>query len=151
MRRLVPLLGLALATACLPYDDRNTCEQASLLLHRCGVSMPLLEGPCVGARIGAAECVLEHAQDCTGVATLAEHVDECLVDYGESLDGEVDGTIGAVPPSTIEGLEPTWEDTNAACSDGVDNDLDGFADCADAECTETPGVTVCGSADDTGL
>ncbi len=144
MMRMVNLSALWLiAAGCLPVDDRNTCEQAELLLHRCGVQMALLDGPCVGARIGAAECVLEHASDCTEVATLGEHVDECLISYGEDLSGDIDGTVPTVLPNTVPGIDATWEDTNDLCSDGVDNDLDGFTDCADADCSDGAGVSVC--------
>ncbi|MEZ4239696.1 MAG: hypothetical protein R3F59_26780 [Myxococcota bacterium] len=131
--RWVWVLGLA---GCLPADDRNVCEQAGLLLQRCGVSMPLVsEGPCVGARIAAAECVLEHVSDCSGLVTLPERIDGCLLDYVDDRDGgTVTGTLGTLPPGGLPAVEPTFEDTDAACADGVDNDQDGFTDCADAEC-----------------
>jgi hypothetical protein len=126
---------LVLLTGCLPTDDRNVCEQAGFLLHRCGVSMPLIsDGPCVGARIAASECVLEHVSDCAGLVTLYERVDQCLLDYADDREGTLEGTLGTLPPSGIPGVEPTFEDTDAACADGVDNDQDGFTDCADAEC-----------------
>jgi hypothetical protein len=35
------------------------------------------------------------------------------------------------------------EADNTQCSDGIDNDLDGFKDCADFNCTQNPFVTVC--------
>ncbi len=38
------------------------------------------------------------------------------------------------------------EDTDAACSDGVDNDWDGYVDCDDFDCSMNPDVDVCASA-----
>jgi hypothetical protein len=49
--------------------------------------------------------------------------------------------IAGVPPA------PVPENTNAACSDGIDNDRDGFVDCIDWNCCKdgvpAAGVTVC--------
>ncbi len=41
------------------------------------------------------------------------------------------------------------ENTNARCDDGEDNDLDGYTDCEDFDCTSDPNITVCdeGGAD----
>lgn len=46
-----------------------------------------------------------------------------------------------------EACNPTREpeSTNAACSDGIDNDLDGYTDCRDFNCSRNPDVTVCQS------
>ena len=38
--------------------------------------------------------------------------------------------------------DPYYEDTDALCSDGMDNDDDGAIDCADAECN---GLAMCGT------
>ena len=38
------------------------------------------------------------------------------------------------------------ENTNARCSDGVDNDCDGYVDCNDFNCSRTAAVTVCHDA-----
>jgi len=38
---------------------------------------------------------------------------------------------------------PGPEDNNAACSDGKDNDGDGYVDCVDFDCSKNPSVTVC--------
>jgi hypothetical protein len=47
------------------------------------------------------------------------------------------------PPSTPE-------DNDAACSDGQDNDNNGFVDCKDFGCSKNPAVTVCaGTPEDT--
>ena len=40
------------------------------------------------------------------------------------------------------------ENTNEACSDGVDNDGDGYADCEDFDCSRNPDVTVCGGGNE---
>ena len=34
--------------------------------------------------------------------------------------------------------------TAEACSDGIDNDQDGYTDCTDFDCLHTPGVEACG-------
>lgn len=44
--------------------------------------------------------------------------------------------------ATILGQDPT-EDTDATCSDGIDNDGDGHVDCGDWSCSRSPDVTVC--------
>ena len=39
------------------------------------------------------------------------------------------------------------EGDDAACSDGMDNDNDGYVDCEDYSCSRNPDVTVCGPRD----
>ncbi|MBN2693380.1 hypothetical protein JXR93_01835 [bacterium] len=41
-------------------------------------------------------------------------------------------------------VDKTTEDTDALCSDGIDNDGDGFKDCDDYDCSRNAAVTVCG-------
>jgi endonuclease I len=41
-------------------------------------------------------------------------------------------------------LDPTLEDSDRACEDGLDNDEDGYIDCEDYDCSRDPAVTVCG-------
>ncbi len=54
----------------------------------------------------------------------------------------VDGTVaGAGPIDTTPPSNGGAEDTESACSDGVDNDGDPYVDCDDYDCSET---TVCG-------
>ncbi|MCP3101542.1 hypothetical protein LZ198_21945 [Myxococcus sp. K15C18031901] len=43
------------------------------------------------------------------------------------------------------------EADNAQCSDGIDNDHNGYKDCADYACSKNPHVTVCGNASFTPL
>ena len=47
---------------------------------------------------------------------------------------------------TCEGQPPpvSSEADDAACSDGIDNDGDGFVDCDDYDCSRNPAVSVCG-------
>jgi hypothetical protein len=49
--------------------------------------------------------------------------------------------------SRVDAGPGTPENTDQACSDGVDNDNDRFVDCEDFDCTRTAGVTVCGTRD----
>ena len=41
------------------------------------------------------------------------------------------------------------EDTNLTCTDGIDNDHDGYVDCDDFNCSQNPAVTVCNEHEDT--
>jgi hypothetical protein len=56
-------------------------------------------------------------------------------------------------PRTTEGPGPSQdagtsdESSDETCSDGVDNDGDGYLDCIDYSCARNPSVTVCGSND----
>ncbi|MEM6295180.1 MAG: hypothetical protein AAGA54_28170 [Myxococcota bacterium] len=71
--------------------------------------------------------------ECTDVEFDQDHCGGCnqpcegLCEYGECLT----------------------EDNNDACSDGWDNDDDGFTDCEDFSCSMNPAVTVCGSPENT--
>jgi hypothetical protein len=57
----------------------------------------------------------------------------------------VDGTVaGAGPIDTTPPSNGGSEDTETACSDGVDNDGDPYVDCDDFDCSDT---TVCGGED----
>ncbi len=55
------------------------------------------------------------------------------------------------PVSGDQDLDPgacraSLENSNSACSDGVDNNCNGRTDCADYDCNNSPGVTVCRGA-----
>jgi hypothetical protein len=66
-------------------------------------------------------------------------------DAGSAIDvptARDSGTRRDIGPCTVSGTEST----NAACSDGVDNDCDGFVDCNDFNCSRTAAVTVCHDA-----
>ena len=69
-------------------------------------------------------------------------VDANVVD-GAKPDASDGGTKDASKPDAT----PT-ENSNAACSDGFDNDGDGFADCYDYDCWKDP-VTVCSKTEST--
>jgi hypothetical protein len=53
---------------------------------------------------------------------------------------------GTIPPNggTSNDPVPTLENTNALCSDGIDNDGDSYGDCADLHCKESCDITACG-------
>ena len=67
-----------------------------------------------------------------------DYYDIELNEDGHRVDGTVAGAgpIDTTPPSNGDS-----EDTEAACSDGVDNDGDPYVDCDDYDCSGTP---VCG-------
>ena len=63
-----------------------------------------------------------------------------------SSDMTTGGTMETSPPIAGE-INPATdqpEDNDAACSDGIDNDGDGFLDCDDYDCSRSDDVTVCG-------
>ena len=42
-----------------------------------------------------------------------------------------------------ESLSDSLGSANEKCSDGKDNDADGYIDCADWDCSHNPAVTIC--------
>ena len=94
------------------------------------------EEPCRGMSTGACDpgirrCVGGMWSECEGVVGPSDEI--C-----NRLDDDCDT---AIDEDTTGCEEP--ENTDARCSDGVDNDFNGFTDCEDFGCTRTPGVTVC--------
>ena len=74
------------------------------------------------------------------VLLLALVVPSCLDGGGDQdatsgADGTADGGGTATTPMTTGMMGP--ENTDAACSDGFDNDGDGFIDCDDFDCTDS--------------
>ena len=66
------------------------------------------------------------------------------------LEWRVSGGPASPPTGTDAGAPrdaqaSSPENTNAACSDGVDNDRDGYVDCNDFSCSRNPALTVCPS------
>lgn len=48
------------------------------------------------------------------------------------------------PTSPADACVPTFHENDlASCSDGIDNDCDGLADCADPNCTRDPSIGAC--------
>lgn len=68
--------------------------------------------------------------------------DECVdVFFSEEHCGGCNQACGG---ECYEGECFEEENTNARCDDGEDNDLDGYVDCEDFDCSDNPNVTVCG-------
>ena len=123
-------------------DDPSVCRRAEALLQQCGVSLPYLDGDaCVGTRVPVANCVLDNASDCVEVARLQRHLEDCLSDVLDDVDQVPDGP----PPfaGTLDTGDLVAETTDPLCSDGLDNDADGFVDCADPDCQTSVAVTLC--------
>ena len=79
----------------------------------------------------------------TSLATVASCVlaAGCYLSH-ERLDDSVPFSACVADDATValacrESIDPAF------CSDGIDNDLDGFTDCADADCAYNPLVTAC--------
>ena len=73
----------------------------------------------------------------TPIATIsaaAEMTNQGIVQFCEDQAAEEAAAQGPGEP----------EDNDAACSDGIDNDNNGYTDCDDFSCTRNDAVTVCG-------
>ncbi len=126
-------------------DDGSPCAEARALLAGCGVTLTYVQvRECAGPSQVVAECVVENADDCESLTHV--RFEECLED---ALDPVVDNPPydppppdpgGATPPEPPPGAE---ENDDARCGDGIDNDGDGFTDCADVGCSQNENVTLC--------
>ncbi|MDY0062019.1 MAG: nuclease A inhibitor family protein [Myxococcota bacterium] len=67
-----------------------------------------------------------------------------------AAEGEGEGK-GDVAEGEGEGEGSGREDTDRLCHDGIDNDGDGYRDCADFDCARNPAVTVCGGENHDGV
>jgi hypothetical protein len=101
-----------------------------------------------GAEASNAACTDGIDNDCNGYLdcndrgcsrNTAVTVCGAALDAGTRLDATARRDVG---PCDASGLE----NTNAACSDGVDNDCDGYVDCNDFNCSRTATVTLCHDA-----
>jgi len=62
--------------------------------------------------------------------------------HAGSLHYGTDSSNSAAPNADQQ-LLSDFEESDEACSDGIDNDGDGFIDCEDRDCTINPYITVC--------
>jgi hypothetical protein len=82
---------------------------------------------------------------CDGQCGLARCTTECVwLDSTENC-GACGNDCGSGWCETEDGAPYCFgaENTNALCSDGVDNDGDGYFDCVDYNCSQSSSVTVC--------
>jgi len=150
MKRWLPLLfALGCNTQPRISDDGSVCAEARALLHGCGVTLSFVQvRECAGPSQLVAECVVENADDCESLTDV--RFDECVED---GLDPVVDDPPYDPPPAMPGGQAPPEpppganETDDARCSDGVDNDGDGFTDCDDVGCSQNVSVTVCTPSD----
>ena len=66
---------------------------------------------------------------------------ECTSELNQCVPGSNEYDVDYGPPH--ESHDNGAENTNALCSDGVDNDGDLFTDCEDFSCSHSDTVTVC--------
>jgi hypothetical protein len=91
------------------------------------------------------------ATDCDDHDCQAEDVRVCQGSYPTpaspplpTVDRTAPEATGGTPPPRAEArADADGERTDELCSDGIDNDLDGVADCADLGCRLDPEVSVC--------
>jgi len=134
----------AATLACTPPFDQNACNQASDLLDSCGASLTVLtDGSCSGGRKALAECIVDNAANCREVTGLYSQVDQCLAVYVGD-DANLDDIPTAPDPNGNVEPNADPEDDDERCSDGEDNDGDGYIDCEDVGCSQTDNVSVCG-------
>ena len=97
-----------------PAADADLCTRATHLFSSCGVVLPTLsEAPCTGAARLVARCVVDHAKDCDGLATLAQRLDACVED-------QLDGGDLLPPPADLP--VPFAEPDDDARDEGDDED-----------------------------
>lgn len=154
MRRAALWLTIGVATACTVSprigEDNTVCAEARAVLGSCGVTLTVVQvRECTGPSQAVAQCVVDHGATCEDLADV--RFDECA---SEVLDPLVDDPLFEPPPANPSDPLPdppdnpnATEDTDALCDDGIDNDGDGFIDCADAGCSHGQDVTVCSSPD----
>jgi hypothetical protein len=100
-----------------PAADADVCARATHLFSSCGVVLPTLSDvPCTGAARLIARCVVDHAKDCDGLATLGQRLDACVEDQ---LDG---GDL--LPPPTDLPVPLADPDDVDAGEDGGDEEQD---------------------------
>ena len=119
-----------------------TLPAGKQVLYACGSSCnPLPEGP-----FGDATCDDGIDNDCDG---LIDGNDPDCQDTGSSCSGlnrnACRSTAGCDWQGGKNGIcldaavcEPTDSDEFSLCGDGIDNDCDGFVDCADSDCSTDP-------------
>lgn len=95
-----------------------------------------------------------------GVTDCADIVGECAddllttehTDWSAAVDGCLElsncgnfaNCYNAIDVCTVDdGAQPAFEGDDATCSDGIDNDGNGFTDCDDFACSDNDAVTVC--------
>ncbi len=146
---LAPLLGLLSCQEPAPYEEVEGAvdESSDVTAAACA------HDPCVQGVALVASC-----EPCAGTVCAADSFcctnswDSICVNEAKSLCGTrcSGGTAGSGGSSGAGGSGAGGssgaksENTNALCSDGVDNDGDTFIDCADFNCSKNAAVTVCG-------
>ena len=101
-----------------PSAGADVCTRATHLFSSCGVVLPTLSGaPCTGAARLIARCVVDHAKDCDGLATLAQRLDACVED-------QLDGGDLLPPPADLPVPLADPEDDDAGSSHDDDDDND---------------------------
>jgi len=83
-------------------------------------------------------------------------VDDCTFwytqEYYENTNSfDFKTRIGAIPGPGCGGGTECTPDEVGLCTDGLDNDCDGFIDCADSDCTSDPACQVCDPSEVPGL
>ena len=85
-------------------------------------------------------CELSSESECLRYECASE-LNQCVPGSNMPSDSRVEYDVDYGPPH--ESHENGAENTNALCSDGVDNDGNLFTDCEDFSCSHSDTVTVC--------
>ncbi len=139
--------------------DEDGCECVNGESESCYTGPPSTEGVGI-CTSGTRTCSNGSWSDCSGETT--PQSDETC---GDSQDSDCDGVTNNGCPCNYAGIsegicgmasrdssgtcqEPAdYEQTESSCSDGVDNDCDGYADANDADCLKGPGESCTADAE----
>jgi len=115
--------GSSAATACETYLECVPDRARGLFSATACGQTAVTRAACEQACERALDALAQTGTTCVGSS-----------DVSDSTGGAVDG-----------GMPKGREDDDAACSDGRDNDGDGYFDCVDYSCSRNPNITVCNS------
>ncbi|MBW2736972.1 MAG: hypothetical protein JRH20_31705 [Deltaproteobacteria bacterium] len=128
--------SLSLMTSC-SNQDGDSGDACNKLLECCKSLSPAFQSSCQAIYDEWHQASEAEAQCQRGLDAM-----------GAQCSSQTGGDVGVTLPTPQEGGSSNGgnENTNALCSDGWDNDHNGYTDCDDFGCSKNSSVTVCGGS-----